>query len=209
MISIVLLTLLAAGDAQSELTQGIVKFARGDVPSARKHLDDAEALTTDPAMLARIHRQRGIIDQAEGKRLASVLSFLKALYFDPKVELSEQEHKGEVQRLFGCARELNGAGVTERSVELRYAKDFELDDWRCPVGDKTPQIEPPPAPPPPLAPPAQTEVVEQESLWENPWLWVAVGAVVVAAGATTAGILLAGGDDTYGGTTGVTIRLER
>jgi hypothetical protein len=211
MISILLLSLLAAADPQAELTKGIVAFGRGDLGAARKHLDEAEAQTTDPGLLARIHRQRGIIDQVEGKRLASIVSFLRALYFDPKLELSEREHKGEVQQLFACARELNRAGVSERAVEVRFAKQFDAADWRCPVGEKPPPVEPPPPPPPPIAPPPPPPAASEESgsVWTSPWLWVAIGAVVVAGGATTAGILLAGGDDAYGGTTGVNIRLER
>jgi hypothetical protein len=191
---------LIAQDAQAELTQGIVAFGRGDLTAARKHLDGAEAQTTDPALLSRIHRQRGIIDQVEGHRLASVLSFMRALYFDPKVELSEREHKGEVQQLFSCARELEQAGLSEKAVEVRHARDFAAAEWKCPTAEK-PQI----APPPPLHPPAHEE---SSSIWSSPWLWVAVGAVVVAGGATTAGILLTR-EDPYGGTSGINLRLER
>jgi hypothetical protein len=204
----ILLFLLAAQvDPQSALTRGIVAFGRGDLAGARRHLDEAEALTTEPTLLAGIHRQRGIIDQVEGKRLASIVSFLRALYFDPAVDLSEREHKGEVRELFLCARKLSDAGVTERAAEVRYAGDFERSDWRCPTGAEPPPA-PETAPPPPstvLPPPPPAD--EAASIWESPWLWIGVGAVVVIGGVTTA-VLLAGGDDPYGGTSGVNIRLE-
>ena len=215
MISILCLALIS--DPQAELTKGIVAFGRGDLKAAKDHLDEAEAQTTDPPLLARIHRQRAIIDQVEGDRLAAVLSFMRALYFDPEVDLDEREHKGEIQELFKCARELNRAGLSEKAVEVRHAADFSKADWRCPAGQKPPppKVEPPPPPkvepppPPPVAPPPPPiEKEEGGSIWSSPWLWVAVGAVVVAGGATTAGILLTR-EDPYGGTTDVNIRLER
>ena len=207
MITVLFLALISL-DPQAELTKGIVAFGRGDLNAAKAHLEEAESQTTDPVLLARIHRQRGIIDQVEGKRLAAVVSFLRALYFDPKVELSDREHKGEVQELFACARRLSDAGLSEKAVELRHAKDFEQADWRCPIDDRA---APPPAPPPspPLVPPP-AEAEESGSVASSPWLWIGIAAgVVVIAGATTAGVLLAGGEDPYGGTTGVNIRLER
>ena len=211
--SIVILALISApADPQTELTKGIVAFGRGDLNAAKVHLDEAEAQTTDRDLLARIHRQRGIIDQVEGNRIASVVSFLRALYFDGEITLDEREHKGDVQRLFACARELNRAGLSEKAVEVQHGKDFDEPDWSCPAGAKKPPppppvIEPPP-PPPPMTPPPPP--AQEESIASSPWLWIgiATGAVLIA-GATTAGVLLAGAEDPYGGTTGVTIHLER
>src|SRR5687767_293520 len=178
MISILCLALIS--DPQAELTKGIVAFGSGDLKAAKDHLEEAESQTTDPPLLARIHRQRGIIDQVEGERLGSVVSFMRALYFDPEVDLDEREHKGEVQKLFSCARELNRAGISEKAVEVRHAADFAKADWSCPAGQKPPS---PPAiaPPfPPIAPPPLPIDREEESgsIWTSPWLWVAVGAVV-------------------------------
>jgi hypothetical protein len=209
MIAVALCLALVSANPQAELTKGIVAFGRGDLSAARKHLDEAESQTTEPTLLARIHRQRGIIDQVEGKRLASVVSFLRALYFDPKIELSEREHRGEVQKLFTCAKALNEAGVSEKAVEIRYADRFQRADWSCPTGEKPPPPPPVAPPPPPIAAPPPP-AVEEESVASSPWLWIGIAAGVVAiAGATTAGVLLAGGEDPYAGSTGVNIRLER
>lgn len=215
-------SLAAADEAQSELTKAIVSFGRGDNEAARQHLDQAEKQTADPTLLARIHRQRGIIDEVEGSRLQAVVSFLKALYFDPAVELDAREHRGDVQRLFGCAKDLYRKGISERAVEARYADQLSGPNWRCPTTAPPPPAAPPPAPPAPPAaappppavapppPPSEVEEVEEEGgLLSSPVFWIVAGAVVVVAAGTTTGVLLATSDQAYGGTSDVNVELER
>lgn len=200
-----------AGEAESELTKAIVSFGRGDNVTARQHLDRAEKQTADPKLLARIHRQRGIIEEVEANRLEAVVSFLEALYFDPAVELDAREHRGEVQRLFACAKDLHQKGISERAVESRYADELSGSDWTCPTMAPPPPKAPPPGPPPPAIapPPPPPEVEEEGGLLSSPVFWIVTGAVVVVAAGTTTGVLLATSDRAYGGSTEVNLELER
>lgn len=207
-----------AGQAESDLTMAIVAFGKGDLAAARSHLEAAQQATTDPALLAKINRQRGIIDSAEGKRFAAVMSFMRALYFDSRTELDPREHRGEVQRLFDCAYVMFDKGLSEKAVEIRYEGAFASESWTCPATSSSAPPPPPPpavAPPPPgrTAPPPPPTTIRRRkrtgSVWTSPVLWVIVGSVVVVAAAGTATGVLATQEMGYSGNTGTNIILDR
>jgi hypothetical protein len=217
-LALVLVLATPDGDAsaRAKLTEGIVAFGRGDLASARLRLDEAEREARDPALLSRIHRQRGIIAHADGRRLDTIIAFMRGLYFDADLSLDAREHHGEVQRLFACARSMGRSGLSEREVHARHGEAFDPPDWSCPTHAPLAGSagQPPPAPSPPAnpfvgraPPPVEPEPETESSIWSSPWLWVVVGAAV--AGGATAGVLVAGGGDVgYDGSTGVVLRLS-
>lgn len=220
-LALVLVLAPPDGDAsaRAKLTEGIVAFGRGDLASARLRLDEAEREARDPALLSRIHRQRGIIAHADGRRLDTIIAFMRGLYFDADLSLDAREHHGEVQRLFACARGMGKAGLSEKDVLARHRTAFDAPDWACPA------FEPPspPAAPPVVAeppgrpanpflgrspPPAEPDPSASPSLWASPILWALIGTAV-AGGAVVTGLVLSGEADGYSGSTGVVLTLSR
>ncbi len=209
-----------AAELPAELTLSIVHFGRGEIDEAKRLLDVAANGATEPEVLAIIARQRGIVFQVEGDRVLALREFLRALYFSPELELSAREHAGEVSRLFECARRLHERGVKGAAVAANYGEDLQRADWRCPGEEQKIATAPsPPPPPPPPPPPLETVTVlppapvsapaveEADTVWSSPWLWIAAGVAVAGATATT--IALANGGQSYGGSTGVTLRLPQ
>jgi hypothetical protein len=208
-----------ADSAETELTMSIVAFGQGDLAKAREHLDAAQQQTTDPVLLGKVNRQRGIIDSVEGKNLAAVVSFMRALYFDPKTELDPREHQGEVQRQFDCAYQLKERGLSEKAVEVRYAEVFSKSNWECPAAEAPP---PPPTSQPPPPPRVETDPeppYEEEPpprpekdmgpLWKSPVLWISVVSGVVVLGAATATGLIVARDEPFTGSTNTNVVLRR
>lgn len=205
-----------AQNARNHLTQAIVGFGQGKLDAAKRSLDQAEASTSEAALLSKIHRQRGIIFEVENQQLPALLQFLKALYYQPDLTLSKREHHGRVSALFDCAKRLGRHGYKAASVRERFTGAFLTDPFECPIkesGEVRLQAEPTPAksaskmnptlvaaPPPPIS---------SENGWlSSPRFWI-ITSLALAAGATTAGFLFLspeGGD--YGGSTATTIRLS-
>lgn len=217
---------VAAQDATAKLTDAIIAFGQGDLAVAKGFLDEAQRLTSEPDLLGKIHRQRGIIFEAEGARVDGLREFMHAVYYQPQLELSEREHGAQVTRLFECAKSLIARGIKEAAVQARYPGQFDATSWTCPTDEPAPPATAAPAaptappaagtqlprltetaPPPVLQTPAPEEADEGGGVLSSPWFWIVTG-VVVAAGATTAGVLLLGKDEpnSYAGTSG--IRLE-
>ena len=198
---------------RSLLTKAIVAFGQGKLEEAKSALDQAEASTSDPPVLSKIHRQRGIILEVEDQALEAMIQFRKALYYNPELKLSTREHKGRVSALFQCAQNFAVAGIKEATIRTKYSNTTSDGGVDCPV-DASGAIIVVPAPKPIVAPeepkitvtPAPT-IKTPKSWFSSPTFWI-ITSLAVASGATAAGFYFAppsGGD--YGGSTGTTIRL--
>ena len=203
-----------AQDTRTLITQAIVAFGQGKLQKALIALNGAEASTSDPATLAKIHRQRGIILEVQDQALEAMIEFRKALAHNPSVSLSAREHKGRVSALFQCAKNLDVAEMKADTIRTKFPDAVSGDKVNCPVdenGDLIPETPSPSsasttlnetitasAPPPP----------EAKSWLSSPTFWI-ITSIAVAGSATAAGFYFAppaGGD--YGGSTDTTIRLS-
>jgi hypothetical protein len=175
-----LLLIASNSDSEENLVEAISEFGQGHLERALSLLEQAEQQTTEPKMLAKIHRQRGIIFDVELRRLESIVAFNTALWLDPDLELSETEHRGQVALLFACAKKLFEAGEREVSIRTRYGTELERSEWTCPANAKS---EVPPAeiaPPPPSS--AITAAPEAEADGIGVPFWIATGTAIAAAG---------------------------
>jgi hypothetical protein len=212
-------------EAKQSLTEAIISFGRGDLAAAKVYLDEAQAKAGDLRLLAQIHRQRGVILAAEGARGEVIIEFLRGLYYQADLQLHGREHRGDVTRLFDCARTLHQQGMGEAAVRARLGASFGRPDWTCPaamvaepVPERVPEPSPEPAhePSPEAAPPPLSTTAAglspapaepRRSIVSSPIFWIVIG--VLAAGGAAAGIAVAvsGGEAPYDGSTGVTLVL--
>lgn len=161
-----------------------------------------------------IARQRGILFEITEDRLEALLQFMRAMYFDKDITISEREHKGPVVRLFKCARQLSDAGTNPARLKANHGKTFSVPGWVCPVPGSqpaatsaVPTLTAPPPPAPEVAGATDFEDDAPEAtIWSQPWLWIVVGVVVVAGAATATGIAVGSGGS-YGGSADVLLRL--
>ncbi len=199
-----LLVLLAspatASDGRGKLTEAIVAFGRGDLAAAKQALDAAEKAGPEPKVLAQVHRQRGIIAQVEARRLDAVVSFMKALYYAPEIQLPGREHAGEVTRLFECAGELRQRGDKEAAVAVQHTETFATANWVCPT-------KAPPEPPPNLTTAPVVPPEDESSFWKSPVVWGVAAAIVGAAAGAGIAIGFAASGGTYGGTRDTVLRV--
>lgn len=174
----------ANGESREKLVEAIAEFGQSHLAKALSLLDEAEQKTSEPKVLSKIYRQRGIIFEVQQQRLEAIVAFNTALWLDSDLELSGSEHRGQVASLFACAKSLFEAGEREVSIRSRYGSELQGTDWRCPVRNEAetppPDIEDPPAPPPPDIT-AETTPPEEGGIGIP--FWIAAGAAVAAAGA--------------------------
>jgi hypothetical protein len=198
---------------RSLLTKAIVAFGQGKLDEAKTALDRAEASTSEPSVLSKIHRQRGIILEVQDQALEAMIQFRKAIYYNPELKLSTREHKGRVSALFQCAQNFALAGIKEPTIRTKYSYTTKDGGVDCPV-DTSGAIIVVPAPMPILEPAKPKITVNPapiakppKSWFSSPTFWI-ITSLAVASSATAAGFYFAppaGGD--YGGSTGTTIRL--
>ena len=203
-----------AQNTRSLLTKAIVAFGQGKLDDALIALDGAEASTSEPAFLSKIHRQRGIILEVQDQVLEAMIQFRKAIYYNPTLSLSTREHKGRVSALFQCAKNMDTAGIKESMIRTKFASSVKDGIVECPIdsnGNIIPKKEPE-KPKPPATSPKLTNTPpppKLESNWlSSPTFWI-ISSIVVAGGATAAGFYFippTGGD--YGGSSDTTIRLS-
>ncbi len=121
-----------ASEAGEKLVAAVFAFSQGELDQAEVLLDEAKDLTANANLLAKVHRQRGIIYDARDKRPEAVAAFMRAFYFDGDLRLNAREHRGTVSELFECARSLFLQGVKERTVKTQFREALEREEWTCP-----------------------------------------------------------------------------
>lgn len=133
-----------AKPARSYLTRAIADFARGRSDAALRALDKGIEVAADARLRGIMHRQRGIILSAQGKRHPAWMAFLQALDDAPGIALSGREHRGQTRALFDCAAALRPHLRMSDAETTRFQKAFAPRRWTCPSAQ-------PPAPPPAVA----------------------------------------------------------
>src|SRR5438128_14776 len=110
--------------ASEKLADAAAQFGLAHYAESLTLLQQAESLTQDPELLAKIQRQRGFVHEATGDRAGAIADFMRALRFDPSVRVRAGDHRPIVVELFECARSLSAAGLAEDSVKSRYASEL-------------------------------------------------------------------------------------
>jgi hypothetical protein len=186
--------------AEDKLGEAIVQYGLSHHDRALALLTEAENLSSDPLLLAKIFRQRGLVGDAKHQNLEALAAFLDALKFDSNIAMNAREHRPSAVRLFDCAKTLFGRGIDAATARERYASAFAKDGWSCPSAAEAPVASAPKAAPSAPAPaqesPAAKTAVEPSS--GPPLLtWVAfgVGAAAIGAGAILGASALAAARD--------------
>lgn len=157
-----------AGEA-SHLAEARRAFLDADFEAALRSLSLAERGAKDPGALALVHVQRGIVEEALGRRDAALMSFARANHTDAAVVFDAAHQKPSTVALFECARRSAAAGESMAQIQRRAT--FDGVDAACATA-------------PPM-PPARIEVTAAPtSAAETAWRWsmIAGGVAVFGAG---------------------------
>ena len=182
-LTLLLLALMSTdGQAIETMARAIEAFSDKQKEKAFELLLQAQKQTTDAEVLAKIHRQRGIFFEVEGRALESVIAFMKALSLNAGIQLPSSVRTSTMQRRFSCAKTLHKSGKDEAFVRAHYKVSLSRPPFQCVVDPKPPpktKSEQKPKPKPgsrlPKAPKARGA-----SFW--PWVSVGVAGVAGAFG---------------------------
>ena len=200
-----------AEPASELLTKGIIQFGQGKMDASKRSLEKALASSDDPILNSKIHRQFGILFEADNQPLESLLSFRIALGLNPNISLSTREHQGRPSALFRCAQNLDIGNFSEEAIRTQMANKFTGENFSCPVDSTGQKIIV--APVPALLDLDQLKEQKEKEIKPTPWFnsatfWI-IASIALAGSATAAGFYFApptGGD--YGGSSDTTIRLS-
>ena len=181
----------AVDPARAKFGEAVVQYGVGHFEACAKLLDEAQSTSKDPLLLAKIHRQRGLVLEVTHHPGASVASFVSALSLDPKIDLNRTEHRPDVLMLFDCAKQLRSKGMDAGTVQAKHGAAIDAAPRVCPgdaVANPRSEVSLPPLPPvpPKLAAPqvvASVEGAPSVSERRLPWtFWATAGLSVVGAG---------------------------
>ena len=200
-----------AESASDLLTKAIIELGQGKIDLAKRSLDEALAAASDPILKSKIHRQFGILFEADNQLLESLVSFRVSLGLNPNISLSTREHQGRPSALFRCAQNLDIGNFSVEAIRKEMADKFSTQEVNCPIDSNGQQIVVTPVPA--LLDLDQIKEQKNQELKQASWLssptfWI-IASIALAGSATAAGFYFApptGGN--YGGSSDTTIRLS-
>lgn len=123
LVALVALAAHAGIDASAAFEESVALYGMGKLDEALAHLDLAAEATSDPQLLAKVHRQRAFIFEQRGDRGRAVAAFMDALRLDPKISVDPRQHDKDVVALFECAKKKDTDGASIEAVR-RAGRSF-------------------------------------------------------------------------------------
>ena len=186
---------VAEDAARGEFDAGRAAYEAGEFGRARAHFEQAYALSARPPLLFNIGRAA----DSDGDAAAAVAAYERYLALEPSAE-----NAAFVQARLGRLRASRGAAATMDAPPVSAASPASS-------GQLAVTLAPTPASlqnAAPLRPERSLPREERRAWYRSPWLWTAVGALVVGASVGTV-LAVRGGDEnvseSYGGNTGTVL----
>lgn len=161
--------------AEQALERAEAHVAEAEFEQALDLLRAAEQLTVEPAVLARIYRDQGIVQEILKRPDDAVISFFRSVRCDGDANLSPDSHKASAVRLFSIARAL--AAADPEGTHLTSGTGLRLGADRVPCARSATGPPPDPAPGAHVAPPG-----DEGRSTLLPWLSTGVAGAAVTAG---------------------------